>query len=202
MTKMLHGILRTTHSLAGHKMHLPKDVPSDTNKTLRAQLRRETPCIVEVVIDKRREMHEVLMGIVNPRPRRKCKDSRVLLDYDSNQLDWPRTQESSHYMSASSLFRSKRPGAPSSGIGQLAIHRVQNRPQEDTILQTNVHEHGGLRLVDRCVQHVGDADGRRRSGESLQTEGLERAVWVKRDDSDGLVFTANSLEQHTRSVVT
>lgn len=44
--------------------HIPKNTPSDTDQPFRTELRREAPCVIEVVVNKRCEVHEVLISIV------------------------------------------------------------------------------------------------------------------------------------------
>lgn len=74
---------------------IPEDVPGNTNQSLGAKLSREAPSIIEVVVNQRRKVHHVLVRIVDPRPRRQRKNSRVLLNRHPNKLDRLRAQEPS-----------------------------------------------------------------------------------------------------------
>jgi len=44
----------------------PKYTASNTNEALWAELGGETPCIVKVLEDERGEMHQILVGVVEP----------------------------------------------------------------------------------------------------------------------------------------
>ncbi len=46
--------------------HLPKGAARNANEALRAKLRRETPGIIKRLEDEWREMHEILMRVVQP----------------------------------------------------------------------------------------------------------------------------------------
>jgi len=81
-------------SLIDSRHHIPKNTPSDTDQPLWTELRRETPCVIEVVVDERCEVHEVLISIVQPRSRRKRQDGRIPLDLHSYEFDGACSQES------------------------------------------------------------------------------------------------------------
>jgi len=74
--------------------HIPKNTPSDTDQPLRTELCREAPCVIEVVVDERCEVHKVLIGIIQPRSRRKRQDGRIPLDLHSYEFDGACSQES------------------------------------------------------------------------------------------------------------
>jgi len=66
-----HVLLRGSSGISIHildntdkEKHSPKNTPSYTNETLRTELGRETPCVVQVFENQRREMHEILMRII------------------------------------------------------------------------------------------------------------------------------------------
>jgi hypothetical protein len=48
------------------KNDVPKDVASDANETFWTKLGGEAPCIVQVLVDERGEVHHVLVSIVDP----------------------------------------------------------------------------------------------------------------------------------------
>jgi hypothetical protein len=140
-------------------------------------------------------MHKVLVGVIQPRARRQRKDRRVPVDLYSNEFHRPRSKESAHQrgLSRGLVTRSKYKNVPSSSVRKLAIDRIQHRAQQDTILQPDVHEHGWLRLVDTGIEHIRNANRRRRGRQSLQTDGIKRTFRVQRDDTNSLVFTTHSL---------
>lgn len=47
--------------------NLPKYTPGNANETFRTKLSRETPGVIEVLEDERCEVHEILVGVVEPR---------------------------------------------------------------------------------------------------------------------------------------
>lgn len=73
---------------------LPKGASSDTDETFWTQLSRKAPGVIEIVQNQGREMHPVLVCVVQPRPGGQGQDGRVLLNCDSNQTNWPRSKES------------------------------------------------------------------------------------------------------------
>jgi hypothetical protein len=50
----------------GANSYSPKYGPRNPNQTLRTQLRRETPRIIQIFVNQRREVHEVLVCIIQP----------------------------------------------------------------------------------------------------------------------------------------
>ena len=73
--------------------HSPEQVPRDTDQTLLAELRRETPRIVQAVEDERREVHEVLVRVVEPWAGRQGEDGGVALDVLMQEMDWACSEE-------------------------------------------------------------------------------------------------------------
>jgi len=94
---------------------------------------------------------------------------------------------------STSRIHQARTDAPRPRICQFARDRVQNRAEEQTVGQADVHKQRRVRLVDRRIDHLDDADGGRRGGQGLQADCLEGVVWVERDNPDSLVFAPNSL---------
>ena len=140
-----------------------------------AQLRRETPCVVQAIEDEWREVHEVLVRIVEPRARRQREDCRIPLDVHAQEADRSRAEEA-------------RPC-----VGQLAVDGVEHSAEQNTVLETNVDEGRGLRLINTGIKHVSNADRGGRRGQGLQTDRFKRALWIQGYNADGLVFTTNSL---------
>src|SRR5688500_5004959 len=64
--------------------------------------------------------------------------------------------------------------SPLSGICQLAIHRVDDGAQENTVLQADVEEHGRPVLVDAGVEHCAEANRGKWSGKGLEKLGYQR----------------------------
>ena len=92
--KCYNAKINSVMRLIDRRHHIPKNTPSDTDQPFWTELRREAPCVIEVVVNKRCEMHEVLVGIVQPRSRRKGQDGRIPLDLHSYELDGACSQES------------------------------------------------------------------------------------------------------------
>lgn len=44
----------------------PENATRNTNQPLGTKLRREAPCVIEVLEDEGSEVHEVLVGVVEP----------------------------------------------------------------------------------------------------------------------------------------
>lgn len=112
-------------SLIDRRHHIPKNTPSDTDQPFWTELRREAPCVIEVVVDKRCEMHEVLIGIVQPRSRRKGQDGRIPLDLHSYELDGACSQESdfkNNIRTFGRLDEKKRKYLRTVSVYQLAAH--------------------------------------------------------------------------------
>ena len=74
-------------------LHLPQCVASNAYQTFRAKFGRETPNIIKVIENERGEMEEVLMGVIEPGPRRQCNNSGIPLNLSSNQANCFRTEE-------------------------------------------------------------------------------------------------------------
>lgn len=66
--------------------HSPQGVASDTNQAIGTQLGRERRSVLEGVVNKRREIEAVLVGVVEPRSTRKCKDAGGALNHYADQL--------------------------------------------------------------------------------------------------------------------
>lgn len=67
-------------------------------------------------------------------------------------------------------------GKPLTSVGELAVDRVDDCSEEDSIDETDVEEGGWVILVDTSIDHVGDADGGWDGSEGLEGD----ASWGKR----------------------
>lgn len=101
------------------------------------------------------------------------------------------TRLSAHVHPAKADLAGAQEARPS--ICQLAISHVKDGTEENARLKTDVDKEGWMYFVDGSIVHRNHAEGSRRCGESLDREGLETVLKVKRKDSDGRVFAADSL---------
>lgn len=71
----------------------PKGASGDTDETVRAQFGRESPGVVEVVVNERRELKEILMGVIDPRSARESEDGGLAEDLNSDKTSGFRAKE-------------------------------------------------------------------------------------------------------------
>ena len=117
-----------------------------------------------------------------------------MLDNDTNKLDRTGAQKPTCRMSREfAILMYSDSDLPCSCIRKLTVNRVKHCSQQNTVLQTDVDEGSRLSPVQTSVEHIRDANSRRRGCQSLQTDCLERAFWVQRDDTDSLVFASDGL---------
>jgi hypothetical protein len=65
------------------------------------------------------------------------------------------------------------------GVGKLSVDGVDDGSEQNTVLESDVEEHGGMVLINGGVDHLGDADGGRNSSESLEeaAKSRQRTEW-------------------------
>jgi len=93
----------------------------------------------------------------------------------------------------------KRDAIPCPRVCQLTVQGVENSSQKYTVLKADIDEHRRLGLVDTGIEHLSNADGRRKGGQSLKTDSFQRRICVEGKNSDGLILTSNSLDSKNQS---